>query len=93
MKVKDYYSDMVLNQKWAIEVETTLIHCGSDYYETDGYGNPVFKSTESCENVSVSTYHYSVPFVGRCRYLDSDVRYFRVVDDTIYLCIKEFDEV
>lgn len=78
MKVKDYYSDMVLNQKWAIEVTTVLCHTCLD---------------ESFDEVSVSTYHYSVPFIGRCRYLDSEVRYFRVVDDTIYLCVQEFDEV
>lgn len=78
MKVKDYYSDMVLNQKWAVEVKTVCCHNSVD---------------EPFDDVAVSTYHYSVPFVGRCNYLDYDVQYFRIVNDTIYLYVNDYDEV
>lgn len=78
MKVKDYYSDMVLNQKWAVEVKTVLCHTCLD---------------EPFDETTLNTYHFSVPFVGKCRYLDFDVQYFRVVNDEIYLRVNEYDEV
>jgi len=92
MTVADYYNDMILGQKWAVEVETTLVHCGADYYETDGEGNAVMKSTEPFEDVCVETFHFSVP-CGRCSYFKNEVRYFRVIDNEIYLCVKDFKEI
>lgn len=41
MKVRDYVNDMILYQKFAVEVEVTSIHCGASYYQTDGNGNAV----------------------------------------------------
>lgn len=78
MKVEDYYNDMVLNQKWAIEVETTCSHTCVD---------------EPFDDIAINTYHYSVPFVARCKYLKYHVRYFRVVNDTIYLSVTDSIEV
>lgn len=92
MKVVDYYNDMILGQKWAIEVETTCIHLGSDFYETDGYGNAFMKSTEPCEDLTVKTLHYSVPS-GKCNYFNSEVCYFRVINDEIYLSVREIIEI
>lgn len=92
MKVVDYYNDMVLHQKWAIEVETTCIHLGSDYFVTDGNGNAIMKSTEPSETVCVETLHFSVPS-GRCPYWNYDVKYFRVIDNEIVLCVRDFKEI
>ena len=92
MKVIDYYNDMILSQKWAVELETTLVHCGSDYFETDGEGNAVMKSTEPCEDIAINTYYFNVP-CGKCKFFEYEVRYFRIIDNTIYLSIKDYLEV
>lgn len=78
MTVSDYYKDMVLHQKWAIEVKTVLSHTCID---------------EPFDETAYETFHYSVPFVGKCRYLDYEVQFFRVVNDTIYLCVNDYQEV
>ena len=69
---------MILNQKWALEVETVSSHTCVD---------------EPFEDIVVSTYYYTVPLVSRCKFLEYDVKYFRVINDTIYLCITDFEEV
>lgn len=80
MKVKDYYNDMVLNQKWAIEVEEVLVHNSLD-------------SDKNFVESQTNTIHYSVPFKGKCEYLSSEVCYFRIVHDEIVLCIQDISEV
>lgn len=93
MKVRDYVNDMILYQKFAVEVEVTSVHCGASYYQTDGNGNAVLCETDPCENyVMTDTFYYSIPHV-KCPYLEYEVRYFRIVDDCIILCINEIIEV
>lgn len=70
MTVKDYYRDMVLHQKWGIEID--------HYYESEEILEEDFE-----------TIHYSVPCEKRCPYWDFEVRFFRVVDDEIILCIAD----
>ena len=77
MKVIDYYNDMILNQKWAVEVETICVHTCVD---------------EPFEDIATNTYYFTVP-CGKCKYFNYDVRYFRIINDTIYLSIKDYDEV
>lgn len=66
MKVRDYVNDMVLNQKWCVEV---------NFYDTHN------------EWVSVDTFEFSIPHT-KCNWLDNEVKYFRVCNDTITLCVN-----
>ena len=77
MKVKDYVKDMTLGQKWIIVCSTYLTH----------------DSSPSFEDVAISRNYYSVPFSGRCRYLNYEVDFFRVYDNSIVLYVHDSDFV
>ena len=76
MKVKEYYSDFVLDQKWALQVHVYFID------ENDPLVNPIFKY--SC------FFEYSVPVVQRCKYWENQVNFIKCVGDTITLDVNEY---
>lgn len=77
MKVKDYFRDMVIGQKCIIECSTYLTH---DVY-------PTF------DDVAYSRLSFTYPFSGKCRYMNYEVDYFRVFDNSIHLFVHDSDFV
>lgn len=77
MKVKDYFRDMVIGQKCIFECATFLTH---DTYP-------------SFDDVTYSTSTYIYPFSGKCRYMNYDVDYFNIFDNSIIFYVHDHDFV
>lgn len=76
MKVRDYYRDFVLHQKWGIQVHIYYID------RNDPLLNPTFETS--------NYYKYSVPIVERCKYFDSNVNFIKCAGDRITLDVNEY---
>ena len=74
MKVRDYVSDMIIGQKWAVEV--CFFVTSPNEYESD-------------EVEDYMTFHYQEGQPYKCDWFDNEVLYFRVIANEIVLCVNQ----
>ena len=77
MTVAELEREFVLGQKWAVECENYIC-------ERDTETGLIMDTVQS----EIVTIHYKTGEPKRCPYFNFDIRYVRVVDDEIYIIVR-----